>query len=90
MFISFEYTSYSKGNCLFMSNTLLSPFLAYYMLGEKIKVWDIVGIILGFTGMVCLIQPWKSPEENLDTSKDLIGCCFGLMAAFSAAVAFVY
>ena len=73
-----------------MSNTLLSPFLAYYMLGEKIKVWDIVGIILGFIGMVCLIQPWKSPEENLDTSKDLIGCCFGLMAAFSAAVAFVY
>jgi drug/metabolite transporter (DMT)-like permease len=89
MFVSYEYTTYSKGFCLFMSNTLLAPFLAYYMLNEPIKRWDIIGIGLGFTGMICLIQPWKT-DANVDAHKDMIGCCFGLMAAFAAAVAFVY
>ena len=73
-----------------MSNTLISPFLARYMLKEPIKLWDIIGILLGFTGMICLIQPWKAPNDDVDPRKDLIGCFFGLMAALVAAVAFVY
>jgi drug/metabolite transporter (DMT)-like permease len=73
-----------------MTNTLIAPFLASYMLQERIKLWDIIGIILGFCGMICLIQPWKTPDESSDASKDLIGCCFGLAASLSAAIAFVY
>jgi drug/metabolite transporter (DMT)-like permease len=55
MFVSYEYISYSKGFCLFMTNTLFAPFLAHYMLKERIKLWDIIGICLGFSGMICLI-----------------------------------
>jgi drug/metabolite transporter (DMT)-like permease len=58
MFASYEFTSYSKGFCLFMSGSLFLPFLAYYMLNERIKVADIVGMCLGFTGMLCLFKPW--------------------------------
>jgi drug/metabolite transporter (DMT)-like permease len=60
MFVSYEYISYSKGFCLFMTNTLIAPFLASWMLKEPVKKWDMIGIMLGFLGMLCLVQPWKS------------------------------
>ena len=90
LFVSYEYISYSKGLCLFMTNTLFAPFLAHYMLKERIKLWDIIGIGLGFCGMICLIQPWKTPDQNSDSSNDFKGCCFGFAASVSAAIAFVY
>ena len=40
------------------------PFMAKCMLGEKIKLWDIVGIISGFVGVLILVQPWKVPEDD--------------------------
>ena len=55
LFVAFEYTSYAKAFCIFFTNTLMTPFLARYMLGEKIKKWDIIGIVFGFAGMILLI-----------------------------------
>lgn len=43
-----------------MTNTLIAPFLASWMLKEPVKKWDLIGIILGFNGMLCLVQPWKT------------------------------
>ena len=90
MFVSYEYISYSKGLCLFMTNTLIAPFLASHMLKERIKRWDIIGILLGFCGMIFLIQPWKTKDEGSNVGNNFVGCCFGLGASFSAAVAFFY
>ena len=59
MFLSFQYTTYSKGFCLFFTCTLFSPFLAAWLIKEPIRLWDIIGIIFGFTGMLLLVQPWK-------------------------------
>lgn len=90
LFVSYEYISYSKGLCLFMSNTLISPFLAVYILNERVKRWDIIGILLGFLGMIFLVQPWKSADQDSDASKNLIGGFFGLCASVTAAYAFVF
>lgn len=65
MFVSYEYTSYSKGFCLFMTGSLFVPFLASKLLDEQIKKWDIIGILLGFVGMVLLVRPWESKEGDL-------------------------
>ena len=55
MFYAYHYTSYSKALCLFFTNTLYCPFLAAYMLGERVKTWDVVAIVFGFTGMLLLV-----------------------------------
>jgi len=47
-----------------MSNTLIAPFLARWMLKEPIKKWDIIGIVLGFTGMLLIVQPWTNSEDK--------------------------
>ena len=90
MFVSYEYTSYSKGFCLFMTGSLFIPFLAYKMLGEKIKKWDIIGILLGFVGMICLVRPWVTTNANSEVKSDLIGCTFGFLAAVSMAIGMIY
>jgi drug/metabolite transporter (DMT)-like permease len=62
LFAAMNTTSYSRAFCLFFTNTLMSPFIASRMLGQPIKKWDIVGIIIGFLGMLMIVQPF-------DTSK---------------------
>ena len=64
LFCAFGYTNYSRANCIFFTNNLMLPFMAKCMLGEKIKLWDIVGIISGFVGVLILVQPWKVPEDD--------------------------
>ena len=75
---------------MFMTGSLFIPFLAYKMLGEPIKKWDIIGILLGFVGMICLVRPWVSSEEDLAVKSDLIGCTFGFLAAVSMAIGMIY
>ena len=89
LFFAYQYTSYSKAFCLFFTNTLYCPFLATYILNEKVKTWDIIGIIFGFTGMMLLVQPWKS-AENISAANDLLGSIFGILSGVLAAVALIY
>ena len=55
LFVAMGMTSYSKAYCLFFTNTLMSPFLAKWMVDERIKTWDIVGIVFGFIGMLMMV-----------------------------------
>jgi len=48
-----------------MTGSLFVAFLASQLLDEQIKKWDIVGILLGFVGMVLLVRPWESKEGDL-------------------------
>lgn len=89
MFLACQFTSYSKGFCLFMTNTLYCPFLAYFMLGEPVKTWDIIGITFGFTGMILLVQPWRGTGD-ITLENDLIGCFLGLFSGIIAAIALIY
>lgn len=88
MFVAFSYTSYSKAFCFFFTNTLFSPFLARWIIKEQIKVWDIIGILFGFSGMLLLVQPWNS--EKLNPTKDAIGCFIGVLSAICASLAIIW
>jgi drug/metabolite transporter (DMT)-like permease len=63
------------------------------MLGQPLKKWDCVGIIFGIIGMLMLVQPFKGASEddpNYSWQNDLIGCVFGLLAAFNSSLTLVY
>lgn len=55
LYLAFTYTSYSKAFCVGKCETLYSPFIAMYLLNESVKIADIVGILLGFVGMLMLL-----------------------------------
>jgi drug/metabolite transporter (DMT)-like permease len=92
LFVATDMTSYAKAFCLLFTNTLMSPFIAKFMLGEKIKKWDIIGITIGFIGMLMIIQPFDN--KGVTASKGwlvtVIGCILALMAAYMSATALVY
>lgn len=69
LFMAFSYTNYSRAFCIFFTNNLMLPFMARWMLGEKIKFWDVVGIVAGFVGVLILVQPWKVPDEEEGADK---------------------
>lgn len=69
MFVAYEYTSYGKAFSLFLTGTLIAPILAQWMLGEKLQIFDIVGIILGFIGTLCLMKPWI-PVESVELTTE--------------------
>ena len=64
LFVAFEMTSFSKAFSIFFTNTLMAPFLSFMILGEPIKKWDIIGILVGFGGMLMLIRPFKDPTST--------------------------
>ena len=76
--------------------------MARCIIGEKIKTWDIIAIVVSFIGMVMLVQPFKEVEEEkvvLDATgkvvqgsahNDLIGCAIAILAAIFAALAVVF
>ena len=66
----------------------MCPFLAMCILGERIKLWDIIAVVLGFVGTLMLVQPFKESEAS--SASDIIGCAIGLGSAVFAALAVVY
>jgi drug/metabolite transporter (DMT)-like permease len=60
LFLAFTYTSYSKAFAINKTESLFSPFIAYFALGEAVRAVDILGIILSFGGMLLMLQPWSS------------------------------
>jgi drug/metabolite transporter (DMT)-like permease len=60
LFLAFTYTSYSKAFAVNKTESLFSPFIAYYTLGEAVRAVDILGIMLSFGGMLLMLQPWSS------------------------------
>jgi drug/metabolite transporter (DMT)-like permease len=92
LFLAFGYTNYSRAFCIFFTNNLMLPFMAKWILGEKVRFWDVVGIVSGFAGVLIMVQPWKVPEAvpgEVDPtfSMDMIGCGIAVIAALFAAVA---
>jgi drug/metabolite transporter (DMT)-like permease len=60
IFLAFTYTSYSKAFCIHKMESLFSPFIAYYTMREPVKSADLMGILLCISGMLLLLQPWRT------------------------------
>jgi len=87
LFVAFTFTTYSRANCVFFTFPMLLPFIARSIVGEKIKTWDIIGIIFGFAGTLLLVQPWKKPTSAVEAdyiSNNLIGCGIAFTAGICA------
>jgi drug/metabolite transporter (DMT)-like permease len=55
LFLAFSFTNMSKAYCIFFTNNLMLPFFARCFIGEKFKLWDVIGIVFGFGGMILLV-----------------------------------
>jgi len=89
LFLAFTYTSYSKAFAVNKTESLFSPFIAYFVLGEAVRAVDILGIILSFGGMLLMLQPWNSKEEN-SLRNDIIGFGWAILGAIVNAWLFVF
>lgn len=67
LYLAFNYTTYSKGVCIFFTNTLMIPFFGRCILKEKILKVDILAITVGFIGMILIIQPYKIVQTQSPT-----------------------
>ena len=61
----------------------------YAFFCEKIKYVDFAGALIGFGGMLMMVQPFKKTEGDLETKNDFIGICFALASAFTAAIGLI-
>lgn len=93
VYVAFMFTSYSKANCIFYCNCLLLPPFAWYLLNEPISKWDVLGILVGFSGMLLIIQPWRFADTEGgvagDQLHDLIGIVLALLSAITGALGFI-
>ena len=89
LYLAFTYTSYSKAFCIHKMESLFSPFIAYYSLGEAVRAADMIGIVLGFTGVVLMLQPWRK-QEQATLESDIIGFSWALIGAIISACLFVF
>ena len=88
VFIAYSYTSQSRVICIFFSLSLMVPFMAVIILKESINKFDIIGIIIGFIGMMLVIQPWRKPQ-NLEEQNEIIGDVIAFFGAITGALAVV-
>lgn len=89
LFLAFTYTSYSKAFAINKTESLFSPFIAYYTIGEAVRAVDILGIIISFGGMLLMLQPWSAQEQG-SLRNDMIGFSWALLGAIVNAWLFVF
>lgn len=50
--------------CLLQIQTVITAILCYFMEGETISKWDVIGIISCLTGVMVIYNPWKKYEDK--------------------------
>lgn len=105
LFMSQTLTSYGKAFAIFFTNTLMIPVFARCLINEKLIVWDLVGIAIGFAGMLLTVLPYqdfqalKEGRTILDTTgsgaalsmkDEIAGAVLAFTAAVTASLSLVY
>lgn len=89
LFLAYEFTYFSQAFALFWAGGLSVPFFAFCILKEKIKLWDVIGILAGIAGMVLIVGAVNSTEER-SLFDIVLGDTFALIGALTASLALVY
>lgn len=97
-FLAYNWTSYSKTQAIFFTNTLMIPFFALCMLKEPLRKQDIIAIVISFAGMILIIQPFKAVDSHGNPVTDfwgnfkseLVGIIFALLGAVTGALAVIF
>ena len=59
LYMAFNYVSYSKAICTFYTCTLMVPFFGKWILNEEVYKADYIAIVVGFVGMLLIVQPFN-------------------------------
>lgn len=99
LFVAQMFTSYSKSFVVLFTNTLMIPFFAHYMIGEKIFCVDVTSTVVGFIGLLFTVVPYPDFEslfaalgsgslssDSLGQNYSYIRDLIGVALAFFAAV----
>ena len=67
------------------------PFVARFINKERVLKWDLLAILIGFIGMIMVVQPYKIVQESGNGAvssvlDDIIGSFLALISAFLTAV----
>ena len=79
----------SEAMALLFLNPAIVAVLAFFILGESITLYGVLGCISSMVGMVFVVQPPIFGDENSWTRRRQWGVVFGIMSAFLAATAYI-
>ena len=86
-----KYMPLSTSSCIFFTLPIWATILAHFVLSEKISKLDVIQLILSFTGVIIINNPFDTHESdgkplysNLDL---LIGSAFSLSGAIGGSMA---
>ncbi len=85
-FMAVIYLPLSLATVLSQLLTIFITLLAPFMLAEKVGIRRITAALIGFFGVLILINPFSADNQMLSVT----GLIFGLAAPFFAALMFVY
>ena len=86
--LALTWTNYGKATIISFLSTICVPIFATCMIGDRIRVVDIVAIVMSFIGMILIVQPWNGDTDS-DFKADMIGVMFALLCAITSGIAVV-
>jgi drug/metabolite transporter (DMT)-like permease len=84
-----KYSTASIGSILINSNPIFIAILAPFLIKEKNKMINYIGIIVAFTGVIFIVSEGGN-FSNLLHSNSFFGYIFGILGALSVAFSIVY
>jgi len=81
-FAALSYLPLTVATAFYFAAPILVVLLAIPILGERVGLRRMIAVLIGFFGVLVIIQPWNAAELNW-------GILFGLIALFCASCYFV-
>ncbi len=90
MFCGFSAISYmpiADATAIGYAAPLITVVLAYFMLGETVRLYRWSAVIVGFIGVLIILSDYFGPEAHVGGSAVEIGAIFALVGAFFSGLA---
>lgn len=86
MFIALNYLTYSTSMIMYFLYPLLTPFVAWIMLREKLTIIDFLAILVSFIGVIVFAFPNLISEEDEESSSTQKNTSLGIVLGFLQAL----
>jgi drug/metabolite transporter (DMT)-like permease len=89
LYYSLTVIPLADANTLFFTNTAMTSFLAWIILGEKISKLDFISSFACFIGVILVSRPYFLFHQNLSEEIRIVDLIATLVSALFCAIAFV-
>ena len=89
LFNSIKYLPISTTNVLFFTSPLIAAVIAFFVVKEKITIFDLMCLVLAFIGVILINNPFANHASTGSLYTKLIGSAFAIGGAVGAASAWV-